>query len=63
MSWLPEKDHPVWKLAQSIVALVPILWVSYHAAHGHTSGVDLSDAAGAGGAALAIKLLVQQMKG
>lgn len=62
MSWLPEKDHPVWKLAQSIVALVPLLWVSYHAWHGHAGGVDLSDAAGVGGAALAMKLLVQQFK-
>lgn len=50
---LLDAAHPVWRLAQGIVAIVGI-WVA--AAHGHAGGVDASDAAGVGGAALAGRL-------
>lgn len=62
MPW-PEKDHPVWTLAQSIVALIAILVLVLHPNGAHRGSVpDMNDAAGMGGLALAAKLLWQQFR-
>lgn len=60
---LPDKDHPLWKLAQSLVALLGLVLAARHAAIGEHVAVDLSDAAGLGGAALGAKLLLQAWRG
>jgi len=62
MSTLPDKDHPIWKLAQSIVAIAGL---AVFAAFGldHAPAIDLDTAAGLGGAAVGSKLLYQLVKG
>jgi hypothetical protein len=63
MSWLPDKDHPVWKTIQGILALSAIIFAAYHGMEGfHQSGLDKSDAAGMGGLGLAGKLVWQYMR-
>ncbi|MGH7177885.1 MAG: hypothetical protein ACREJC_10925 [Tepidisphaeraceae bacterium] len=60
---LPDKDHPLWKLAQSLVALAGIGLLVIHSLYGGHAGLDLSDAAGAGGGLLGAKLIYQILKG
>ena len=57
-------NHPIWKLAQSIVALVGLSIVAFHGIDGgHIGGVDLEDGAGVAGLGLAGKLVYQALKG
>lgn len=45
---LPDKDHPAWKLLQSLIGLLAlIIWVS-----NENNGVATHEAVGMGGAAL-----------
>ena len=65
MTTIPP-DHPLWKLAQSLIALAGLYLLATHGvslAEGLHSGPDLGDAAGIGGAALAGKLIYQVLKG
>ena len=63
MTW-PEKDHPAWKLAQSIVALVGLAILVFHGIDGgHAGGVDVEDGAGVAALGLAGKLVYQALKG
>lgn len=58
---MPDKDHPIWKLAQSIIALIGIVWFSYHsvsAGNVDTDGV----ASGVGSGILSGKLLYQYLR-
>lgn len=60
---LPDKDHPLWKLAQSVVTLVGLIVLVTHGFDGaHAGGVDVADATGAGSLALGGKLLYQWMQ-
>lgn len=60
---LPDKDHPLWKTAQTACAVIGIGILVWHLEHG-ASGVD-ADAvvAGGGGLAVGAKLLWQSLKG
>ena len=59
----PDKDHPVWTLAQSVVALIAVLILVAHPNGAHQATMpDMNDAAGLGGLALAAKLLWQQIR-
>lgn len=55
MSWLPDKDHPAWRVAQAIVTVVGLMVVVWHLDHApHKDGVDSTEIIGS---ALALKLV------
>lgn len=64
MAFLPDKDHPVWKIIQTLVSALCIGFFSFHGISegaGHSLNPDVNDAAGVGGLALAVKLIFQWM--
>lgn len=64
--WWEDARHPIWKVAQGIVSIGGLVVLAYHGAegaHGSGFGIDLSDAAGLGGAALAGKMAWQAWRG
>lgn len=61
---LLEKDHPVWKLAQGLVSIGLVLVLVTHGLDGaHQGGLDGTDIAGAGGAALGARLVWAWIRG
>jgi len=60
--WGPPPDHPLWKLAQSLIALLALLIIVVHPTGAHHAAVpDMNDLIGVGGVGLAGKLLWQQL--
>lgn len=64
ITWLPEKDHPVWKLAQSLVALAALAIWAYHGEWGpptpiQEAGTHTPDMIGLMGSGVAAKLAWQ----
>lgn len=57
--WMPEKDHPVWKLAQSLVSVIGLGILAFHFAD-HTEGLNAQEAvSGAVGGGIGLKLATQ----
>lgn len=62
-SWMPDKDHPLWKTLQMLISLIGILVTVLHGLEGgHHGAVDVGDATGAVGGMLALKLGVQALR-
>ena len=65
-NWLPDKDHPAWKIGQTLAfaVLVGVLAIhgedGGHAASGKGFHLDLNDLLGAGGVAGFAKLWFQK---
>lgn len=57
---LPEKDHPIWKILQGVLALGGLYILAMHSWAGmegtHTPGVDTGDIAGIGGTLVGVRL-------
>ena len=60
---LPPVGHPLWKMAQGVLALSGLAIVSWHGmSGGHDGVVDVSDGAGALGLGLTGKLIWNLLK-
>lgn len=61
MAWWQDAKHPIWKVAQGLIALAMLIVGSYHGielADGqHAARVDLGDVTGLGGLGVTGKLL------
>lgn len=56
MSFIPDKNHPIWNIIKGLISLITLsIWIW----HMHTShiGLDMSDASGVIGAGFAVKLI------
>lgn len=60
---LPDKDHPAWKLAQSVVTVIGLAIVVWHLRE-HGDNLSIGEgASGAVGVGLGGKLAVQFLRG
>lgn len=60
MKNLPNKNHPIWKLMQSVIALIALFIFIYHGHEGLR--FDMNDASGVVGMGVIVKLIYQFIK-
>ena len=58
---MPDKDHPIWKLAQGLIALAGLIWLGSHGMSLETLDAD-GAATGAVGVGITGKLVYQFLK-